>query len=125
MARFGELLAELRQDKGMTQRQLADILFVSVGTISNYEKGKHLPDVERLKMISDYFNVTTDYLLGRCSLNVSPDVFEERLAGGKTVGSFISDLKAITPERQRTLSTVMNDMRLSMLLDEISHKENI
>lgn len=125
MARFGELLAELRQDKGMTQKQLAEIFFVSVGTISNYEKGKHLPDVERLKMIADYFNVTTDYLLGRCSSNLSPNILDEQIADGKTVGSFILDLKAITPDRQHILSTVMNDMKLSMLLDEISHKEKI
>lgn len=124
MASFGELLAELRQDRAMTQKQLAEILFVSVGTISNYEKGKHLPDVDRLIMIADYFNVTTDYLLGRSPFNLSPDVFSERIADHKTVGSIISDLKALPRDRQRILTTIINDMRLSMLLDEISHKEN-
>ena len=37
MAHFGELLAELRQDHGLTQDQLAEIISVSPGTISNYE----------------------------------------------------------------------------------------
>ena len=44
MAQFGEILAELRQDRGLTQRDLAKLFFVTPGTISNYEKGRHLPD---------------------------------------------------------------------------------
>ena len=64
MAQFGEILAELRQDRGLTQRDLAKLFFVTPGTISNYEKGRHLPDAERLIKIADYFSVTTDYLLG-------------------------------------------------------------
>lgn len=65
MAKLGELPAELRQDKKMTQRELANKLHVSSGTISNYEKGVHFPDLERLINLADYFHVTTDYLLGR------------------------------------------------------------
>ena len=55
MAQFGEILAELRQDRGLTQRELAKLFFVTPGTISNYEKGRHLPDAERLIKIADYF----------------------------------------------------------------------
>lgn len=49
MAEFKELLVELRQDKKMTQEELAQILFVTSGTISNYETGAHLPDIEKLR----------------------------------------------------------------------------
>lgn len=55
MAQFGEILTELRQDHGLTQKELAKIFFVTPGTISNYEKGRHLPDAERLLQIADYF----------------------------------------------------------------------
>ena len=48
VATFGELLAELRQDKGLTQKQLGRVLSVSTGTISNYENGVHYPDLEKL-----------------------------------------------------------------------------
>ena len=48
MAHLGELIAELRQDKGLTQKELGDILCVSSGTISNYENGVHLPDVDKV-----------------------------------------------------------------------------
>ena len=46
MAQFGELLAELRQDKKLTQKQLAKIIYVTSGTICNYENNIHYPDVE-------------------------------------------------------------------------------
>ena len=65
MATFGELLAELRQDKGLTQKQLGRVLSVSTGTISNYENGVHYPDLEKLVALADYFQVSTDYLLAR------------------------------------------------------------
>ena len=55
MAQFGEILAELRQDRGLTQRDLAKLFFVTPGTISNYEKGRHLPDAERLIKIATIF----------------------------------------------------------------------
>lgn len=42
MAVFGELMAELRQVRGLTQKELGKILSVSTGTISNYENGVSL-----------------------------------------------------------------------------------
>ena len=86
MAQFGEILAELRQDRGLTQRDLAKLFFVTPGTISNYEKGRHLPDAERLIKIADYFSVTTDYLLGRSSSNLPADVFSAPLLDDMTAG---------------------------------------
>lgn len=70
MAQFGDLLAELRQDRGLTQSELGKVISVTSGTISNYEHGFHLPDLEKLVLLADYFGVSTDYLLGRISSNV-------------------------------------------------------
>lgn len=39
MAEFGDILEELRKDKGMTQKDLSEIIYVTTGTISNYESG--------------------------------------------------------------------------------------
>ena len=55
MAQFGELLAELRQDRRLTQKELAQIIFVTDGTISNYENGVHPPDVDKLISLADFF----------------------------------------------------------------------
>ena len=60
---FGELLAELRKDKKLSQKELADIFHLAASTISSYERGVYIPQVDQLAKVADYFNVSTDYLL--------------------------------------------------------------
>ena len=91
MAQFGDLLAELRQDRGLTQSELGKVISVTSGTISNYEHGFHLPDLEKLVLLADYFGVSTDYLLGRISSNLPIDVLQKALTDGTPV-SVISDM---------------------------------
>lgn len=110
MSSFGELLSELRKDRKLSQRKLAAILHVSVGTISNYENDVHFPDVEKLVDLADYFGVTTDYLLGRCESAASPDVFSEKIGPDKTVGGLIKDLNCLSDDRKQALLLVLQDM---------------
>ena len=119
MAEFGEMLAELRNDRGITQKELADKLFVSAGTISNYENGVHFPDIEKLIALADYFHVTTDYLLGRCSVNVSPDAFEETVFRNMTAGQVIRDIRGLPPEKKAALGLMLNDMKLSGIISQM------
>ncbi len=60
-------LAELRKEKGLTQRQLAEAFGVSAGNICDYEKGRIEPNINKLVDFADYFEVTLDYLVGRSS----------------------------------------------------------
>lgn len=61
-------LKELRNKKGMSQRELANFLQLSPSAIAMYETGQREPDSETLKKIADFFNVSIDYLLGRTDL---------------------------------------------------------
>ncbi len=61
--RFGDELKKLRNKFGYTQKDLSNILGIKQTTISNYEKGLRFPDADKLKQISDLFNVSIDYLL--------------------------------------------------------------
>lgn len=120
MAAFGELLAELRHDRGLKQEDLARIFYVSKSTISNYETGVQIPPLERIRDIADYFHVTTDYLLGRCSSPLSPDVLEEQILPNKTAGHVIQDIAALSPERKQALAVILNDMKkLSTIIGEV------
>lgn len=58
-------LRELRIQKGLTQAELSKALQVSASSIGMYEQGRREPDNETLGRIANFFNVTTDYLLGR------------------------------------------------------------
>lgn len=65
---FSKRIIELRQKKGLTQNELADLVQISRSALSLYEIGKRQPDFDTLQRMADFFNVTTDYLLGRTDL---------------------------------------------------------
>lgn len=71
--KFGDILSELRKDKGLLQKNLAQKLNVSVSTVSNYETNAHFPDIHTLIELSDFFEVSVDYLLGRSGINSYPN----------------------------------------------------
>ena len=54
---------ELRKAKGMSQEKLAELVGVSRQSISKWESGETIPELERLVELSRIFEVTTDYLL--------------------------------------------------------------
>lgn len=58
-------IKELRMAHGLTQVDLAEKLSVSKQTVSNWENNNIQPSVDMLIKISNYFGVSTDYLLGR------------------------------------------------------------
>ena len=60
---FNEKLQELRKNKGLTQEELAEILFVSRTAISKWESGRGYPNIESLKAIARLFSITVDELL--------------------------------------------------------------
>lgn len=62
---FAMRLKKLREQKRINQTELANLLKVSNGSISKWERGDRQPDYETLENIADTFNVTIDYLLGR------------------------------------------------------------
>ena len=60
---FNEKLQELRKQKGFTQEELAELLFVSRTAVSKWESGRGYPNIDSLKAISKLFSVTIDELL--------------------------------------------------------------
>ena len=58
----------LRNSLGLTQKQLGTHLGLGESTISQYENENRTPDYETLNHIADFFDVSTDYLLGRTNI---------------------------------------------------------
>ncbi len=61
---FGNTLAKMRTLKGLSQREFANLLGVSNGAVAMWETNKRQPDLDMLKKIANFFNVTIDYLIG-------------------------------------------------------------
>ena len=61
---FSERLVQLRKENGLTQVELAKILNTTQRRISYMESGKVEPDLSTLVLLSNYFEVSTDYLIG-------------------------------------------------------------
>lgn len=62
---LGERLKSLRKERKLTQEELGRKVNVTKVSISGYENGNRSPDTETLQKLADFFEVTTDYLLGR------------------------------------------------------------
>ena len=60
---FGERLYELRKNKNISQEELAELLDVSRQSISKWENDKAYPEMTRLLFMSEYFEVSLDYLM--------------------------------------------------------------
>ena len=124
--KFGEILTSLRDERGIYQKELASILKVSVGTISNYENGIHFPDQEALIQLADYFGVTTDYLLGRTSYRYNVELLNQEYAPGMTISDLIGIMQNFNPQNTRSLLDYIELLQLrqkseSSHIDSASH----
>lgn len=61
---FGERIAALRNEKEITQSELAEILNISTQAVSKWETGGGFPDVQIIPQLANFFGTTTDYLFG-------------------------------------------------------------
>ncbi|HBF4443254.1 TPA: helix-turn-helix transcriptional regulator [Clostridioides difficile] len=68
---IGEKLKQLRIKNNLKQSDLARILDVTQGAVGMYENDKRTPSPELIVKLAEYFNVTTDYLLGHTKTNYS------------------------------------------------------
>lgn len=60
---IADRIQQLRKAKGISQEELAEHIGVSRQAVSKWESGQSTPDMEKIILLSDYFAVTTDYLL--------------------------------------------------------------
>lgn len=100
---FGKLLANLRKEKGILQKEVATYLNMTVATVSNYEKGVHLPDLNTLIMLADFFDVSTDYLLQRTDYKSSIDSLNRQLSGDYTVSDLVSTVVELDAHNMEAL----------------------
>lgn len=65
---FPEVLKKLRKEHKLTQRQLANMLYVDCSAVTKWETGKANPDFEKQQKLAQIFDVSLDFLLGRSDI---------------------------------------------------------
>ncbi len=75
---FYTMLRTLIEERGLTQKQVALDLDIPVSTLGGYVQGTSEPDFETLKLLANYFSVSTDYLLD-CRIGKSETYLEDDL----------------------------------------------
>ena len=131
---FGERLKELRDQKKITQEDFAAAIGFNRSTLANWETDRALPDILTCNKIADYFQVSTDYLLGRCDTpwpshvdgkikegalpfnisfkEVKPGEFEIDFGDfmSKDDITFYKKYKQLTPEQKKILEMMADQM---------------
>jgi len=83
MTVLSDRLKELRQERDEGQKEVAGKLRINPAALSNYENGTREPNIELLKSLANYYNVSVDYLIGNTNIKdpriISWDVTLEKI----------------------------------------------
>ena len=61
---FGKRLKDLREERGLSMKQLSKLVNIGIASISRWENGQTIVNADQLIIFSKFFNVSVDYLLG-------------------------------------------------------------
>ena len=123
MAQLGKILAKLRQERRLTKEQLGQVLCVSAGTISNYEKDVHLPDADKLIILADYFHVSTDYLLGRTRIRETQTDFQKKILENKMTFTAFNTFLSLPKDLQQSFAHILSSLELNVMIDQYRKKD--
>lgn len=106
---FCKRLRMLRKELAKTQQDMAKILRVNRSTYGAYETGKIMPPADKLKVLSDIFHVSLDYLLGKSNVREKDDT--------------VADVTDVSDAIQRLLRQIENDTQNVAFEGEIMSEE--
>ncbi|WDU84241.1 helix-turn-helix domain-containing protein [Caloramator sp. Dgby_cultured_2] len=74
MATFQERMKELRKEKNLSLDKLSEMLNTTKATLSRYENGLRVPNIEFVEKLANIFNVSVDYLLGKTDVRNQEEI---------------------------------------------------
>jgi repressor LexA len=115
MKQFSEIMKELRESKGLSQRDLAEKLKIGKSSISMYENGEREPSRERMEEIADFFNVDMDFLYGKTDVKRKYDLSKLEKKGRKipVVGRVAAGIPIAAIEDTIDYEEISEDMALN------------
>ena len=126
MFTFGQIFKQFRLNKQLNQPEIAKILNVTKGTVSNWENGNRFPDNDMLVKIANFFECSTDYLLGRTN-NPNVKIYTGDLNGDKVEIEVNKDYPhELTPDEVKELIDNLSEVGFDVdkLIEKVKNKEN-
>ena len=116
--KMGGRIRQLRNEKGLTQTELGKHLNIGKSTVSQYETDTNMPDSDMILKLSEFFNVSTDYILCRTDnrrATSDPTLDDEITQIMKDLGPDITlqfyDLKGMTHEEKENLKIFLQGLK--------------
>ena len=105
---FQEKIKELRKEAKLTQKQIAEKLDMPQSLYSNLERGIKQANQKRLKQFSDFYNVSTDYLLGNTDNRNASNIDDDLEKSLNTFKSF--DGKPMSDHDREKIREILKEM---------------
>ncbi|WP_158738660.1 helix-turn-helix domain-containing protein [Alteribacillus sp. YIM 98480] len=104
---FGERARNLRDKKGKTQEDVANAVGLSRARYSHYENGRVEPDIETIRKLADYYECTTDYLMGLSDIPSNEDTSVREEFNDPRTDLMFKDWKNMTDEQKEEALEMM------------------
>lgn len=126
---LGERIRELRKNKGLSQYELAREIKVSQATVASWENNTRKPTIELIQQTANYFNVSSDYLLGNESqdkeIDISKKINEALLQLELEADSLMFDGTPMDDTTKQLLTlSLKNTLALAKLESERNKQDN-
>lgn len=102
-------LKQLRLQKGLSQQALADKLDISQQSVYKYENQITEPNIDMLKVIADFFDISVDYLIGHSSCSHKVEHVQETALNEDEL-SLIQKYRALSPSSRSALQNLINEL---------------
>lgn len=103
-------LRKLREEYGISQQRLADVLFVTQTSVNRYENHDTEPEIEILKRMADYFDTTIDYLVGYSDQRYRPEHIKSHQLTPREE-SLVESFRELNGNQQNCVEQVMQLFR--------------
>ena len=100
----------LREEKGVSQLTVANVIGVNQQSIQRYESGEYRPDILSLSLLADYFDTSIDFIVGRTVVRESIIVHDDYALNHEET-TLIDEVRGFAPEYRKFLATMLHDLK--------------
>ena len=120
---IGDNIRDLREQRNYTQKELAQLLNISPGSLSKYEKGQIQVPIDVLISIADIFNVTVDYIIGRNTFKFDYKELRREICKSIQCFDFINDVLSLDMHDRKLICEFLALLKCRKGVEEIKSKK--